>query len=88
MDSVFGYLMQRMSEENLSGSFNVILLSDHGMATIKSKSDQILVNNFIDINTIDNHKSIFYGEVSNIYPANKELVKLVFLIMNFKLIKM
>ena len=46
-------------------------VSDHGMSQVKSKSDYIALNTFLNMDRIDKNKTI-YGEVSHIYTTSKD----------------
>jgi predicted AlkP superfamily pyrophosphatase or phosphodiesterase len=70
VDKSIGYLFTKLNESNLIEKLNVIITSDHGMA---SMNGSMLVKDFIDLSLIDSKKSIF-GIVSNIWPSSDALV--------------
>jgi len=60
--------MSELAEsEDLSENLNVVIVSDHGMASMNNKT--YLVKDVVDINLINQTRS-FFGIVSNIYPKN------------------
>ena len=73
MDTVIGYLLQRLREFGFLDKMNVVIVSDHGMADML---DTIIVSKFVDMSLIDTTKTIF-GIVSNIYPKNDSVVSIL-----------
>lgn len=60
--------MSELAEtEGLLENLNIVIVSDHGMASMNNKT--YLVKDVVDINLINQTKS-FFGIVSNIYPKN------------------
>ncbi len=74
MDKLIGYLIGKLDEENILKNLNIIIVSDHGMAQMKTNATQI-VSKYVDLNLIDSNKTI-YGIVSNIYPKNESMVNI------------
>jgi predicted AlkP superfamily pyrophosphatase or phosphodiesterase len=70
MDKVIGYLYLKLKEVNLESNLNIIIVSDHGMTSMK---DTILIGNYVDINLIDLNKTVF-GVLANIYAKNESVV--------------
>jgi predicted AlkP superfamily pyrophosphatase or phosphodiesterase len=71
VDSVVGYLLNRLAASNLTDSTNMIILSDHGMANATGRP--ILVTSFVSSNLIDFNRSIF-SYVSHVYAVDKTQV--------------
>lgn len=65
LDSLMGYLFDRLEEINMRDSINIILLSDHGMAATDS-SKLIDINSIIDdtLTKVNN-----YGTMAMVYPV-------------------
>ena len=69
MDGILGYFMNKIAENNLT-HINIILVSDHGMATLK---DVIYIGKYVNITDIDLNRTDLYM-VSNIHPrANADV---------------
>ena len=66
MDSILGYLINNLDSNNLLHNLNIVIVSDHGMASL-NKDYQIPLEKYIDINRINLNKTVF-ATVSNIYP--------------------
>ena len=79
MDQLFGTLLSKLEENELSNSVNLIVLSDHGMSQLNS-STYIDIYKYVKKGLIDLEKSIIYGVVSNLYATKGN----VFLKINFK----
>ena len=63
MDGLVGYLMKKITDNNLS-NINIVLVSDHGMAALK---DAIYIGNYVNMADIDFNRTDLYM-VSNIHP--------------------
>lgn len=72
MDQVLDYLINRLEEESILENLNIIIVSDHGMATMLDDGTQ-LIGNHLNVSWIDSTKTI-YGVVANIYPKDENLV--------------
>ncbi len=72
MDKILEYLIQRLEQESILDNLNIVIVSDHGMASMLQNGTQ-LIGNYLDVSWIDSSKTI-YGVVSNIYPKNESLV--------------
>ncbi len=72
MDKILEYLIQRLEQESILDNLNIVIVSDHGMASMLQNRTQ-LIGNYLDVSWIDSSKTI-YGVVSNIYPKNESLV--------------
>jgi ectonucleotide pyrophosphatase/phosphodiesterase family protein 5 len=70
VDKAMGYLFEKLEAAKLLTNLNIIVTSDHGMA---SMSETLLVKNYVDVRLIDYKKTV-YGIVSNIWPANETVV--------------
>ena len=76
MDQVLGYLINRMKEEQIFDKINIIIVSDHGMAQMETKSI-ILVSQYVkNYTSVINSSKTIYGIVSNIYPVNETMVNM------------
>eukprot|EP01133_Synstelium_polycarpum_P004942 gene4942-5740_t len=64
VDAAFGTLIQGLEEKNLLNTTNILIVSDHGMATVTEKID---ISRFIDITKI---KIIDYSPVLSIFPID------------------
>ena len=80
MDKTLGYLIRRLKEAELLNKINIVIVSDHGMATMESRT--ILIKDIVDTNLIDSKKSV-YGIVGNIYPVNESVVIFFFILKKF-----
>jgi hypothetical protein len=69
---LFGSLVSKLKFERLFDLINIIVVSDHGMASFNG-STNILINNYVMNGTIDMDKSVIWGVVSNLY-ANEGYV--------------
>ncbi len=69
---MFGSLVSKLKFERLFDLINIIVVSDHGMASFNG-STNILINNYVMNGTIDMDKSVIWGVVSNLY-ANEGYV--------------
>ena len=67
MDGIVGYILDSLEKNNLLSNMNVILVSDHGMATTLSKP--FLIQDYVDQNLIDFNRTVL-NYVSNIYPKD------------------
>jgi predicted AlkP superfamily pyrophosphatase or phosphodiesterase len=74
MDSILGYLIDGLYERNLLENLNIVIVSDHGMASLEDNY-QIPLEKYIDINAINLNKTVF-ATVSNIYPKSNSDVSL------------
>ena len=72
MDKVIGYLLKLLKESGVLPKLNIIIVSDHGMTTMKT-DEKIFIQNYVNINEIDLNKSVF-RILSNIYPKSLDLV--------------
>jgi predicted AlkP superfamily pyrophosphatase or phosphodiesterase len=75
IDKEIGYLLDKLGEKNLLDKMNIIIVSDHGMATMEGITYK--VQDYIDRSLIDETKSS-YGIVGNIYPKDDKDLQLVF----------
>lgn len=71
MDEVLGYLFKRLDEIGYLNKLNIIVTSDHGMATMNAET--IIVSQVIDEKLVNTTKTV-YGIVSNVYPINEASV--------------
>jgi hypothetical protein len=69
MDEIFGYLLKKLNAvPSLSERLNIIVVSDHGMASLENESTIVLKNHLPNLEDwIDLNRSIF-AEISNVYP--------------------
>jgi ectonucleotide pyrophosphatase/phosphodiesterase family protein 5 len=72
VDRAMGYLFEELDAANLLDKLNIIVTSDHGMA---SMSETLFVKSYVQGNLIDYKKTVF-GIVSNIWPANDSVVRI------------
>lgn len=72
-DRLLRKLINMMKELNLFDKVDIIVLSDHGMATMYNPS-LILLTDFVDINWINKSRSV-YGATANIYPTTGNVRK-------------
>jgi predicted AlkP superfamily pyrophosphatase or phosphodiesterase len=71
VDKSIGYLFEKLEEAKLLDNLNIIITSDHGMA---SMNGTMLVKDYVDLKLIDSKKTV-YGIVSNIWPASYGVVR-------------
>ena len=58
MDSILGYLIDGLYERNLLENLNIVIVSDHGMASLEDNY-QIPLEKYIDINTINFDRNVY-----------------------------
>ena len=81
MDKTLEYLIQRLEQESILDNLNIVVVSDHGMATMLENGTQ-LIGNYLNVSWIDPNKTV-YDVVSNIYPKDESLVFIRLFIKNF-----
>lgn len=76
--------MKKLEAASLLENLNILIVSDHGMATMKSGADAIILKNWnVTTAFIDTVKSSF-GVIANIYPKNDSLVRRFVFILGIK----
>lgn len=70
MDEIIGYLITQFSREDLLDKVNIVLVSDHGMATM---SNTIPVEDLIDVSWVNSTRTV-WGIVSSVWPARDDMV--------------
>lgn len=81
MDSKIEYLFNRLRSIGQLEKINIIVLSDHGMASALDKP--IVATDYIDNMLVDLNRTIF-GYVSNIYPNHPEQVAFITILFEKK----
>lgn len=76
MDELIGTLITKLKALNLYNNINIIIVSDHGMATFK-EDNAILLKNYVSEDYIDKNKTIF-GIISHIHPKHGHVSRLMF----------
>lgn len=74
LDLIVGYLIEKLNESGLLAKMNILIVSDHGMAQMKTT---LIVKDIVDVKLIDSSKTVF-NIVSNIYPINESVIGTVY----------
>ena len=77
MDGHIGYCLTKFESTGILDTMNIVLVSDHGMAQMKT-NNTILAKDYINMNLVDEKKTI-WGITANIYPKNETVVRKIFL---------
>ena len=70
MDEIIGHLITQFTREDLLDKVNIVLVSDHGMA---SMSNRIQVEDLLDVSWVNKTRTV-WGIVSSVWPARDDLV--------------
>ena len=70
MDEIIGHLITQFSREDLLDKVNIVLVSDHGMA---SMTNRIPVEDLLDVSWVNTTRTV-WGIVSSVWPARDDLV--------------
>ena len=76
MDSMVGYVMEKLDEFKLKDLLNVIVLSDHGMVNLFETNQTILIEPDL-IDMLDLNKTVFAMPHAHIYPLEDSYVKII-----------
>ena len=70
MDTMFGYLVSRLTKANMYEKINILVVSDHGMAQLYA-NQTILIGDYIkNLDQLINTKKSILDAYSVIYPKN------------------
>jgi predicted AlkP superfamily pyrophosphatase or phosphodiesterase len=72
MDKALEYLLDLLEAEKLLNRMNILIVSDHGMASIK-KPD-LFLKDYVNMNDLDDYRTI-YGAIAHIYPKAGKVIK-------------
>ena len=73
MDLVIGNLITRLKEAKLYDTMNIVLVSDHGMATIRNESGYIVLSDFFNTSSLIDSRKTTYSKISQLYAKFPEL---------------
>lgn len=68
VDDAIGYLLDELDRNNLLANMNIIMLSDHGMASIILPP--LLIQKYVNSDLIDFNRSVLYF-ASSFYPKEQ-----------------
>lgn len=75
VDETIGYCIQLLLRANLLDKINMVIVSDHGMATMKGVT--VIPNTLVNTALINATRTV-YGIVSNVHPVNESVKLTVF----------
>jgi predicted AlkP superfamily pyrophosphatase or phosphodiesterase len=73
IDKSIGYLFEKLERANLLDQLNILIVSDHGMA---SMTDTLIIQDYVDMSLIDMSKTIL-EIVSHIWPSSDTVVRVI-----------
>ena len=71
MDDNLAYLIGLLKQKGIFDEINIIIVSDHGMATMVPRGT-VLVQNYTDTRLINSTRTV-YGVTTNLYPIDGQV---------------
>lgn len=79
MDALFGHLINQLRSVGILNNMNIIVVSDHGMTTLKPGTEQfIYLQNYADAYSLVNTTKSVFSEVSNIFCKSEQDVNILY----------